>query len=754
MRACAWERAAGVALLLGLLVLLAPRLHAQELEFHPPPTPVDAGTPAFMRDLAGRVLPVYEDRNAARFLDNLSAMQALAGAHAPAQASRLRLRERRGAADVAGGEAGLLDIYIHALDLQRESGGDFAAAFARAFREAVEPLDDLAAYGITGWRMPSLNALQDDLQRAFDQRRSRAVITLPDAVLLLRRYFVFEALRRVAEPFARLADEDDHRRYVFETLQVAAAGVPLDVQVVRPRREGVRLPAIFEFTIHRDPREPVTGPAAHGYAGVLGWTRGSGSAPGRAIPFQFDGADARAVIKWIAAQPWNDGRVAMQGEGYSGFTAWAAAGDAPPELQAIATTDPMAPGIDMPMSGGIFHNASYRWAQRVAGSRGDEADLDDDGTWWVLDETWYRSGQRYRDLDRLNKRPNRYFQRWLNHPSYDRFWQKMIPFREQFAGIRIPVLTLTGYYAAGQAGALYYFGEHLQHLPDADHRIVLSPYARLSGERASAFLRRIPVDAVARLDADELRYQWFDHVLKGQARPAPLQDRVNFVTQGVNQWRHARDLDAMANERLRLHLDAQEVDGGHLLARHDEPPATFVAREIPLRDREEAVFVPQSDLVARAVDAPHGLVYISAPLASAVDVAGVVSGRLDVMTNKFDVDFSVALYELQASGDYVKLFDPSIAFRASYARDRVQRRLLKPGRLEQIAFSAERVTSRRLAAGSRLVAVVAVNKRPDQQINYGAGNDVSEESVADARHPVRLRWYSSSYLDIPVRTAR
>jgi hypothetical protein len=58
---------------------------------------------------------------------------------------------------------------------------------------------------------------------------------------------------------------------------------------------------------------------------------------------------------------------------------------------------------------------------------------------------------------------------------------------------------------------------------------------------------------------------------------------------------------------------------------------------------------------------------------------------------------------------------------------------------------------RRLAAGSRLVLVIAVPKGAGQQINYGTGKDISEESIADAGEPLVIRWLPGSYVDIPVR---
>jgi uncharacterized protein len=47
--------------------------------------------------------------------------------------------------------------------------------------------------------------------------------------------------------------------------------------------------------------------------------------------------------------------------------------------------------------------------------------------------------------------------------------------------------------------------------------------------------------------------------------------------------------------------------------------------------------------------------------------------------------------------------------------------------------------------------VLGVNKRADQEINYGTGGDVSAETIEDAKAPLKVRWFSDSYIDIPVR---
>jgi hypothetical protein len=59
------------------------------------------------------------------------------------------------------------------------------------------------------------------------------------------------------------------------------------------------------------------------------------------------------------------------------------------------------------------------------------------------------------------------------------------------------------------------------------------------------------------------------------------------------------------------------------------------------------------------------------------------------------------------------------------------------------------MVARRLAAGSRLALTIGINKRADQQINYGASGEVSEESIEDAAGPTRIRWHEGSFIELP-----
>jgi putative CocE/NonD family hydrolase len=752
------RRLAGLVLVSAFAVAL-PRLSgAQSFDFHAPLSAVDAKTPAVMRDLAERLLPVYQDSDPDRYLANLSVLQLAAADYSAAIESRESLHERRRRADSGRpvGRGRVLDIYVRTKAIEAQRRVPFSEAFDMAYQEVFSKLNDHDAFMLSGWLAAPPQEFQENFQRLLDEQRSKDIINQQEAETLLSAYAYFEAYRGSAPLAGPLNSVDEAKRYAEGEVSIKVPGRgSIAATVIRPQGASTALPALLELGIDR-PTVSAKESAAHGYVGVFADMRRAAAGTAAFVPYQHDGEVARALIDWIAKQGWSDGRVAMYGEGYSGFTAWAAAGRMPPALKAIAVSDPTAPGIDMPMSGSVFQNSGYRWSLEVTHTR-EEVDpsFGDDAVWRALDEKWYRSGRRYRDLGTIHGRPNPIFIRWLNHPSYDRFWQSMIPYQRQFARVDFPVLTMTGYFAAAEPAALYYFTEHHRYNPRADHTLLIGPYDDQAMQRgASASVRGYDVDAAALLDLRELRYQWLDHAMKGGAVPAELQDRVNFEIMGANEWRHVSSLRAMADASLKFYLSAGAAGAaeGRRLIRRKSAKAAAVAQTVSLTDRSDAAWLPPSDLITRNLVTHNSVTFVSNSFKTPTDFNGLLSGRLDFSVNKMDMDIDIAAYALTAAGDYVRLFNPADELRLSYAADRVHRHLLRAGERQKLAFVGERMTSRRLEAGSRLVIVLRVSKRPDREINYGTGNDVSEESIDDGNTPIKVRWYNDSYIEIPVST--
>jgi uncharacterized protein len=728
---------------------------APDLEFHAPPAADDPSTPAAMRDLAERLLPVYQEADSDRYLANLSALQMVAGDYAAADVSRQTLRERRRSSDAGRpvGRAAIYDMYAYAKTIEVENRVAFAQAFTRAFNEAIPRLNDHDAYLVTRWLKAAPGVFREALQGSLDQQRAKENIGQSEAVGLIWAYLAFSAYRSFAPLVDALVAEDDGRRYTIrnDVLIKTPAGSSIAVMVVRAQNPSKALPTLLEFAVADTP-DSAKECAAHGYIGVVAYSRGGRTSLRSAVPYQHEGDDARAVINWIIKQPWSDGRVGMYGEGYSGFTAWAAANHLPGALKAIATSGATAPGINFPMAGSIFQNSAYRWSLYMSTAKESvEKSYHDDALWRALDQKWYLSGRRYRDLGRLHKQPNPIFIRWLNHPSYDPYWQKSNPLPEQFARINIPVLTITGYFAASEPGALYYFNEHYRYNTHADHTLLIGPYDDGAIQRnPSAVLQGYKVDSAALIDVRELQYQWFDHVFKGSAAPSLLTDRINYEVMGANEWRHAASLAAMAGDSLRFYLDPSVSREGRRLTRHKPAKVAFALQTLNLADRTDAGWMPPTELITKDLASHNSITFVSEPLTKPIDVGGLFSAQLEFTVNKMDMDLNIMLYERLANGDYICLFNPAYEFRASYAQDRVNRHLIGAGERQELSIKPERITSRRLQAGSRLVMVLGVNKRPDREINYGTGNDVSEESIADGKIPIKVRWYSDSYIEIPV----
>ncbi|HEL2978524.1 TPA: CocE/NonD family hydrolase [Stenotrophomonas maltophilia] len=642
------------------------------------------------------------------------------------------------------------------------AGETDAPAYARAFHSAFAHLDDVAAVQADAALAVEPAALRAQLAQALAAQQDAATLPETTALNLVRLQAELRAQTLAAALAPPLVAAEEQRRFVIDdALRIPVGdGVILSAQLARPRAAPVQLPAAMLFTIYTDSsknRLKMLLAAAHGYAGIIVDARGKGRGTGTIAPYEHDGADANAAIDWISHQHWNDGRVAMYGGSYEGFTAWAAARHHHPALKTIVPYVAAIPGQGLPMENNVFLSANYGWAFYVAnGPMLDKHTYAQSRRWSQLGPRWYASGRPYRQIDQVDGTPNPWLQRWLAHPSYDAYWQAMVPYGDQFSDIRIPVLTITGYYDDGQISALQYFKEHLRHRPDANHVLLIGPYDHGGAQAAlkPMQLRGYALDPAAQFDTPALTFQWLDHVLRGAPRPALLPDRVNYQLMGADAWGHAATLQAAAGGQRRYHLSPAPASalGYHRL--QEQPPASgHLQQTVDLADRNERRhgYYP-SPIIAPQDEPDTALSFVSEPFTRPMDLVGSFSGDMKVRINKRDVDFTVTLYELMADGRRMQL--SYFMGRASHVRDPTTRQLLHPGQWTHLPFDRTRMVARRLAAGSRLLVKVDVLKDAMHQVNHGTGRDVSDETVADAGEPLRVEWHSDSMLSIPLQPVK
>jgi hypothetical protein len=738
------------------LLLIASLLAASGQQFDFPPAAADdeAALSRALPGLAAQVIAAYKDNNRDRYLDNLFRLQLAAGRYPEAEGTLRSLRERRQAANLAGGaeRLGPYQIYAQA-KVGQAKGLPFDEAFKRSFRGFFGPLDDIAAAKGLWWFVGSLDRAHNSLLAVMGRQKGKRSIVLEDALELISSYQFYQLLEILQPLGDSLIAEEDARRYMIDDLPLIKTrdGASIAAMMFRPRSAAKPLPTLLGFTIYaNNSRDDARLTAAHGYVAVVAYSRGKDRSPDSPVPYEYDGDDVRTVIGWISKQPWSDGRVGMYGGSYNGFTQWAAAKHIPLALKAMMAPVAAAPGIDVPMEGNIFLNFVYPWPLYTTTTKAlDEASYGDSERWNRLNRTWYLTGQPYRSLDQIDGTPNPFFRRWLDHPSYDKYWQNMIPCREDFAGINIPILSTDGYLGGQGISALYYFNEHQKYNPRAEHYYLIGPYNHFGAQRLPAIrLWGYEIDTVARIDIEELRYQWFDYVFRGGQKPALLKDKINYEVMGANEWKHAPSLAAMSNGSLRFHLTAGRSGDFYRLGDQKTSDSSFVAQTVDFADRKDVDRNTYSLVVDKTLDTTNGVAFVSDPIRQPTEISGLFSGQLDFIINKRDMDFKVALYELMPNGGYFQLSYSMM--RASFAGDRSRRRLLTPGKRQLLAFKSARLTSRNFQVGSRLVVVLSIIKQPDIQINYGTGKDVSDESIADAKEPLQIKWFGGSFVDVPI----
>lgn len=556
--------------------------------------------------------------------------------------------------------------------------------------------------------------------------------------------------------FAQNVPQTDAERYIINdsVFIKTRQGNTLSAVVVRKRDVAGPQPAALFVFIYSDVKRSLAEAkyaADHGYVGVVADVRGKRLSPEEVVPYEHDAEDVYEVIDWVSKQPWSNGKVGMYGGSYSGFVQWAGLKyRVHPALKTIVPYVSAIPGMGLPMENNVFLNANYGWAFYVTNNKYlDTATYNNQQRWRDLNDNWYKSGASYRKIDSVDHAPNKWLQRWLQHPGFDKYWQSMIPYGKEYAKINIPVLAFDGYYDDGQTSGLYYLRQLAKYNPNADYYLVLGPYDHFGAQRGGvANLRDYKVDPVALINTKEITFQWFDYIMKHGKKPAILKDRINYEVMGANRWDHAPSLEKMHHSMLKLYFSNIKKDDQFKLSAPKPAGPAYLEQEVDFADRTTMnSFAYPYPIIQKDIYS-NGFTFMSDSLKQPLIVNGAFIGQLTAAINKKDFDYSVVLYEVMPNGEYFEL--SYFVGRASYAWEINHRRLLQPGKITVIPFSNTKVVSRQLSRGSRLLVVINVNKNRFCQVNYGTGKDVSTESIADAKTPLKVKWYNGSYIEVPV----
>ena len=203
--------------------------------------------------------------------------------------------------------------------------------------------------------------------------------------------------------------------------------------------------------------------------------------------------DGEAVLAWIAAKDWSDGKVGMIGISWGGFNGLQLAYRQPEALKAVvsiaSTTDRYAD--DIHFMGGCLLSDNAGWAGTMFAYQSRPPDPTNRPDWRA---DW---------IERMEKLPFMAAD-WLAHPTRDAFW-KHGSVCEDYSRIQVPVLAVTGW-ADAYVNAPAQLVENMK----APAKALLGPW-----EHRYAHL--------SKLGAADMHSEvtgWFDRWLKGEQNGA------------------------------------------------------------------------------------------------------------------------------------------------------------------------------------------------------------------------------------------
>lgn len=634
----------------------------------------------------------------------------------------------------------------------------FTITLTDAFRHSLAKMNDEALFqtgSALGW---SVANAQEYVYKIFKRYQGLPTLNTKQAIELIVNTQIYRVLSRVIPVTQKLLNIENNKRYDIEPniLITTPDGVELSATVVRKKNLVGKVPTALQFTIYADESAHINTAihaAAHGYVGVVANSRGKRLSSNEIIPWEHEGEDATSVIHWASKQAWSNGDVVMYGGSYNGFTQWAAAKYMHPALKAIAPYSAASLITGLPYENNIALTGNYEWAFHVTNNK--TMDNSVYANWQKSNQlltNLYESGRAIKDIDKIDGKPNPWFQKWLQHPSFDQYYQAMVPYQDEFANINIPVLSVTGYFDGGQMSSIDYLKRHYKYNKNANHLLLIGPYNHRTAQwKPSSHHSNYKLDEVAlEKDTEEIVFEWFDHLLFQKSKPKLLQNKVNYQLMGSNTWRHSDSLDGLNKQSIAFHLATSVNKKGHysLLSKPEKKNA-YISQTVDMTERTTEHNSAPWPVIQKKLNEPNGLIFITQAFKQPQELAGAITGQFEISVNKKDVDIGYNFYEMDENGNVFHL--NNYRSRASFANDMSKRHLLTPNKKTTIPIVNARMTAKLINKGSRLVIVLNINKNVDAQVNMGSGKNVNEETIADAGDILNIKWFNDSKINIPLK---
>jgi len=544
-------------------------------------------------------------------------------------------------------------------------------------------------------------------------------------------------------------------------------GVTLRADIYRPAGEG-SFPVLLQRTPYNKDgtADFARKAAARGYMVVVQDVRGRYTSEGDWYPFEYETQDGFDTVEWVAALPHSNGMVGMFGGSYVGATQMLAAIGHPPHLAGIC---PVVTASNYhenwTYQGGAFEQwFNESWTSALAQDTFSRAIKQ--GTNALVGSEVLPLKQY--PLFNLQTGPGSpgftrklapYFLDWLDHPSYDGYWQRWA-IEEQYELIHVPALTVAAWYDIFLGGSLKnYMGMKARGGTEAarnGQRLLVTIGGHSGGGRKIGAVDFGP--AAEEYDENAITLEWYDYLLQGKQNRFATGKPVRIFVMGKNKWRDEETwpLERAHPVRYYLHSSgrANSVSGnGWLSATTPKNEASDRYLYDPANPAptvggplccDGAHLPPGPRDQAEVETRPDVLVYSTPLLEEDLEVTGPVTLDLYAKSSAVDTDFTAKLVDVAPNGFAQNITEGIV--RARYRETTATANPMTPGTVYHFKIDLW-ATSNVFLRGHRIRVEVSSSNFPRFDRNLNTGKDAATNSALlkatntiyhDANHPSAL----------------
>lgn len=543
----------------------------------------------------------------------------------------------------------------------------------------------------------------------------------------------------VAEQFVLPADGVRPAAYTVEAKRgqrfVTRDGVTLLADIYRPVGLATTPTILVRIPLTRTASNQIRADviarywAKRGYTVVIQGTRGRYGSGGEFYPLIHERADGLETLKWLQAQEWFDGRLAMWGGSSFGHTQWSVADHVSPGASAlhvhIVSTNfrrMFFPGEAFALESALYWTIS---------SRGEEDRTVDVGDL----ERAVRTLPVHEADDRAIG-DTEFYNDWLRYQDNREFWEA-IDGRDRAQTLQAPVLLLAGWYdpfLPGQLDDFKVITDSATSSVGSKSRLIIGPWGHATSIHVPGMETEIPY----RESTLQSSLPWFDFHLSVTTDRLRM-PRVRLFVMGENRWRDEQEwpLARAVYTPYYFHSAGHaNTDGGDGRLKCEVPTGDEASDQYvydpfdPVPTRGGAMLGDRSGIITQnEVESRNDvLVYSTTALTEPLEVTGPLHAVLYVGTDAPSTDFTVKLVDVHPDGVAYNVSDGIL--RREYSRAVDSRR-------EPIEIKVELgPTSHVFLAGHRLRVEVSSSNFPRFNRNLNTGEDPSLAIKSRVAHQV------------------